>query len=194
MGPLPPQFGTRPSENCGSVSPGRVIFAYPRLEGSLGPAGFRFVTKLAPLLDQLGDNLGLPGLAPDESGLCMLTFDDLAVNLQQVPDREEAIVFSRIGTLPADASPAVLRALLAANLFWTDTRGLTLSLEPGDGAVIAAERLALGGVAFPQFRRDLERFVRVAEVWRLEVANLLAEKPAPPDEHPLVTGSPFTRV
>ena len=143
---------------------------------------------LAPLLAQFGDNLGLPGLAPDEGGLCILTFDDLTVNFQQVPDREEAIVFARIGTLPTDASPAVLRALLAANLFWTDTRGLTLSLEPGDGGVIAAERLHLAGLEFPQFRRDIERFVRVAEVWQKEVADLLAETPPRPADDPLATG------
>lgn len=153
-----------------------------------------FVTKLAPLLAQLGENLGLPGLAPDDGGLCILTFDDLAVSLQQVPDREEAIVFSRIGTLPADASPKVLRTLLAANLFWSDTRGLTLSLEPGDGAVIACERLPLVGVAFPQFHRDVERFVRVAAAWTREIEDLLAEPPSRPHDEPLAKDASFQRV
>jgi hypothetical protein len=113
--------------------------------------------KLDELLTAFGTAIGMPNLATEENGVCVLVFDG-RTNLYLLVDHttENLVLWSTIATLPADKAEPVLRALMRANLFWTGTQGATLGLMPDSDAVVLAIRRPIDGVDADGLRDLLE--------------------------------------
>ena len=127
-------------------------------------------TPVPLMIAELFERLGLGQAPADSDGVSVLSFDEVDVLLSV--DEQAIVIFSRVGEAPAD-SPAFLEALLAANLFWQDSGGATLSLEPFSRAVILARRLAfaeLGSV--DQLELELESFAQSAVTWLRSIPQL----------------------
>ena len=122
--------------------------------------------RFEALLEGLGRTFGLPDLGPDENGSCLLMFDDAVVTLQQDAPGKHLTVYTQVGLLAADTSLARVESLLAANLFWTQTAGATLSLLPANRALILARRFELQHIELASFEEDLASFLNAADVWR----------------------------
>jgi hypothetical protein len=84
-------------------------------------------------LEGLGKSFGLPGLAPDANGGCLLMFDDTVITLQQDVAGHQLTVHTEVGHLAPDASKQRLEGLLAANLFWAHTAGAPFRSSPPRG-------------------------------------------------------------
>jgi hypothetical protein len=98
--------------------------------------------KLDELLKAFGVATGLPGLATEENGVCVLTIDG-RTNLYLLVDHttENLVAWSTLATLPSGKAEPTLRALMQANLFWIGTQGATLGLMPdSDDVVLAIHR------------------------------------------------------
>jgi Tir chaperone protein (CesT) family len=83
------------------------------------------------LLEQLGRDVELDGLAFSEEGYCSLGLDTGRVLHLDV--QEDGLLFMTVlGEAPDGENPVrVLELLLGANAFWVGTQGATLALDPG---------------------------------------------------------------
>lgn len=122
--------------------------------------------RFKALVAEFGATLGLGDIAPDEDGYGAIEIDGLAVHLQYDDERDEVVIFARLGQAEPDRLEEIYTELLAANLFWQGTRGATLSIEPEDGIVFIADRLALERLDPEALGDWLGRFTDIAEHWR----------------------------
>src|SRR5947209_19000204 len=88
--------------------------------------------RLDELLAEFGKMTGVPGLATEDNGVCILAFDNTRVNLLADPTTDHLVAWSNLGTLKAERAEKILRSLMQANLFWHGTHGATLGLLPED--------------------------------------------------------------
>jgi hypothetical protein len=144
--------------------------------------------KLDELLKQFGTTTGVPGLATEENGVCVLVFDG-RTRLYLLVDHttETLVVWSTIAALPTDKAEATLRALMQANLFWTGTQGATLGLMPDSDNVVLAIRRPVDGVDSEGLRDLIELMVE-----RAEALAPIAGGQAPPPADTERTATPFT--
>ena len=146
------------------------------------------------LMSEFGAALGIPDMQPDEFGCCCINVGDTAFHVLVSPEGDTVTVFTEIGELPDDVEPEVLRQMLAANYFWSGTRGATLGVQPETGAVVLAQRLPLESVTVAELERLMKQFVEVAETGIPGVAGPASEEadgdaavdePFPSDPHSL---------
>jgi len=129
------------------------------------------------LLHDLGQEISIPDLAPDETGYCNLIFDEtLMVEMMWVEDTQRLVLFSRLGSYDISDEMEIFRELLLANSFWRGTEGATLGVD-GD-LVFLARRICLKEMNLKALEEVLESFSRVAHFWvdkiSLHVADPLA--------------------
>jgi len=122
------------------------------------------------MIAELFERLGLGQAPADSDGVSVFSFDEVDVLLST--DEQALVLFSRVGEAPAN-SPAVLEALLAANLFWQESGGATLSLEPFSRSVILARRLVFAEIgSVNQLELALESFAQSAVTWIRSIPQL----------------------
>lgn len=132
------------------------------------------------LLHDLGHEISIPELAPDETGYCNLIFDEtLMVEMMWVEDTQRLVLFSRLGSYDISDEVEIFRELLLANSFWRGTEGATLGVD-GD-LVFLARRISLKEMDLKAFEQILESFSRVAHFWVEKISLHVAD--------PLVAGS-----
>jgi len=142
---------------------------------------------LRSFLGALGAEIGLPGLAPNDDGYCLLQVENLPVSIQYRRDTGDVVLFVRLCRIAAYATAEANEMLLAANLFWGQTDGATLAIQQPGNEVYLQAKDKLQALDAPQFNAMLERFVHVGEAWRQRLELLTSEdddEPAdlPPDE------------
>lgn len=133
------------------------------------------------LLHNLGNEIGLPQLAPDAQGYCCLQFDEkIVVNIQYVDNSQNLLLFTSVGALDEKNRRKGFEKMLQANLFWQDTGGSTLGVDPETFTVIMAYQEPIRGVDYQRFRGLLETFVNTSELWmkRIGEFNQQEEKKA----------------
>jgi|1186.fasta_scaffold392724_2 hypothetical protein len=120
--------------------------------------------KLDELLKAFGAATGLPGLATEDNGVCILVIDG-RTNLYLLVDHstETLVVWSTIATLPAGKAEPILRALMHANLFWTGTQGATLGLMPESDDIVLAIRRPVVSVDADGLRDLIELMIERIE-------------------------------
>lgn len=123
------------------------------------------------LLSQLQSRQGVDP-DPDHSDLVTLVFeDDITIGLSPAgPD--SLTLYAHLGDLPVDATD-VAEQLLAANLFWRDTEGATLSLEPYSRGVYLAR--AVSASQLPDvhtLEAMVNSFVELVARWRALLPGL----------------------
>jgi hypothetical protein len=133
--------------------------------------------KLDELLTAFGSATGVPNLATEDNGVCILVFDGRTrINLLVDHTTENLVAWSSLGTLPAGKAEAVLRRLMRANLFWTGTQGATLGLMPESDDVVLAIRRPVDGIGADGLAGMIELMVERAEALAATVAG---EEPSP---------------
>ena len=123
------------------------------------------------LLADLGAEIGILELCADESGVCNLLFDDVAVSLELAEGGEALYISALVGRAGQAAGAAQSAALLDANYLFSGTGGATLGVDKttGDIAMIRAERLS--GLGKSRFLSVLEEFVNLAEAWQKRITQ-----------------------
>lgn len=125
------------------------------------------------LLIELADQLGTGPLQLDDDGATILVFDGIEVILAREADH--LLVFAKLGEAPDDNIEFV-EALLAANLFWRETGGATLSLEPHSRLILLATRLAVAEIeSVDHLELQIETFALTVQAWQQTVNRLRDE-------------------
>ena len=129
--------------------------------------------NIQTLLIAFAEKLGIGPLATGEDGVSVLSFEE--VDLLLTSDAQSMTLFARLGTAPAGDTD-LLETLLAANLFWQETQGATLSLEPYSRMVVIAQRIAASEVqTLEMLETAIESFARSAIEWSRTIRALEAE-------------------
>lgn len=136
--------------------------------GYTAPGGFVYVglpgdtTMLSregaqALLSEFADKNGIEsGLILDENNHCVVTSGDEALFHLAFDENDAVFMFvGLVGPIPADAGASIqaMRFLLEANLYWHETDGATLALEPASDFVVLEKKWA-PAVAGDNFAAD----------------------------------------
>lgn len=137
-------------------------------------------TVASSLISAVAQKLGVTPEHSEEDHLSIFSFEEIDI---LVAHEGEAIILSaRIGTVPADR-PELVEALLSANLYWQETAGATLSLEPFSRAALIARRIATVELNGPEdLEAALDEFGRAAITWTrtLDILSTNAGATDPP--------------
>ncbi|MEJ0017899.1 MAG: type III secretion system chaperone [Acetobacteraceae bacterium] len=102
------------------------------------------------LLRDFGAGIGLPQLSPDEQGYCCLRIgEEITISLQYEPEAQNLVLFARLCQIDETASEAANEMMLAGNMFWGQTRGATLAVEPVERIVFLLAKEAVVSLDLP---------------------------------------------
>ncbi len=136
--------------------------------------------EIEATLKEIGSKSGLD-IALDENGACTLELaDGRVVVLQERADLNELDFVATLGTVPDEARAVVFTELLAANFYWKETFGATLSWNSDLEEVVLIYPLPLASVSSESIETIFTRFLELQAVWSERLAGLVAD--APDDE------------
>ncbi len=133
------------------------------------------MTELETALKELGSKTG-QDIALDENGSCTLELaDGRMLLLQERADLNELDFVATLGTVPDEARAAVFTDLLAANFYWKETFGATLSWNPDLEEVVLIYPLPLAGISSESVETIFTRFLELQAAWSDRLAGLVAD-------------------
>lgn len=112
------------------------------------------------------------GLRTQENGVCILVFDGGVTQVNLLADEGDGsvVLWSPVGTAPEADRAQAYRRMLVANLFWRETDGGTLGLEPEHEQLVLAMRRPLTSLDVDGLRQAVEQLVERAEALRAQLA------------------------
>ena len=126
------------------------------------------------ILKELGSRNGLE-IELDENGACTLELDDgRIVLLQERADLNELDFVVTLGPVPEDARAEVFTELLAANFYWRETFGATLSWNADIGEVVLIYPMPLADATSESVETIFTRFADLQSAWAERLANAIA--------------------
>ena len=148
-------------------------------------------TIVSSLIAAFAQKLGLTPFQSSDDQVSIVSFDEIDILI--APEVDAMVLSARIGTVPA-GRPEMIEALLSGNLFWQDTAGATLSLEPFSRAAIIARRFAVAEISAPEeFEVRLEQFAQAAIAWR-RTLDVLGASGGEPDAPPPSQGGLLAKL
>lgn len=125
-------------------------------------------------LKEFGSKNGLE-IELDENGACTLELSDGRVMLlQERPALEELDFVATLGPVPEAARAEVFTELLAANFYWNETFGATLSWNADLGEAVLIYPLPFAGLTPESLATVFARFVDLQAAWSERFAALVA--------------------
>jgi len=124
-------------------------------------------------------------LAFDENGACTLPLDgERVLHLQFREEVGELDLLALLGTVPEELRASVFEGLLAANYYWKETLGATLSWQEDLEQVVLTYPIAVASVDEATLCGAVDRFTDLQAAWaeRLKGEILEAEASAEIDE------------
>ena len=133
---------------------------------------------LKSTLKEIGAKNGLE-IELDEDGACTLELADGRVMLlQERADLDELDFVATLGPVPDEARAAVFTDLLAANFYWKETFGATLSWNAELEEVVLIYPLPLADATAESVEMVFARFLDLQAAWAERFAGMLADAPA----------------
>lgn len=131
--------------------------------------------EIESILKEIGAKNGLE-IALDENGTCTLELSDGRVMLlQERADLNELDFVATLGTVPEGARADVFAELLAANFYWQETFGATLSWNADLEEAVLIYPLPLAGVTPESVETIFNRFVELQSAWAERFAEMVAD-------------------
>ena len=113
----------------------------------------------------LGEKLKIEGLDLDEENNCYLAFDGkYFVKCSVDVEKEQINLLAYIGALPVDQT-RFYRGILDSCMFWKDTAGANISLDPEDGTLTLTQFCDMNMLNNDVFYKVMESFVNAMEHW-----------------------------
>jgi hypothetical protein len=137
------------------------------------------------LLSELGKGVGIEELALDKEDGCVLSFDELVVSLQYVPDNNSLVLFSNLGVLDGQDLSGQFAEMLEANFYERARGGPTIGYHRETKTAWTIYQTAVGPLDFPAFEEKMERFVNFSEAWKkrfMDPEGLASDKTSPSDQ------------
>ena len=125
-------------------------------------------------LEKIGAKSGLD-IALDENGSCTLELaDGRVIVLQERADLNELDFVANLGTVPEETRAEVFTALLAANFYWNETLGATLSWNADLEEAVLIYPLPLADATPESVETIFTRFIELQAAWSDRLAGLVA--------------------
>ena len=126
------------------------------------------------ILKGIGERNGLE-MAFDKNGACPLELEDGRVMiLQERADLNELDFVATLGSVPVEARQEVFTRLLAANFYWNETFGATISWNADLEEAVIIYPLQLDGATPEAVETILTRFVELQASWARRFAGMVA--------------------
>ena len=131
--------------------------------------------EVKQVLKEIGAKNGLD-MDLDENGACTLELADGRVMLvQERADLGELDFVATLGPVPEEARASVFTELLAANFYWKETFGATISWNADLEEAVIIYPLRLDDATEESVETIFTRFVELQSSWAERFADLLAE-------------------
>ena len=122
------------------------------------------------LLGELGQRIGLEGLALDDEGHASLGLDDVFVSLDVREEVGQLLLSAPLGQ-PGGDSAQLYGRMLDANFLGVGTAGATLARSPGSGTIVLWQALPREELEISRFEQRLQSFVDIAEAWAAAIGE-----------------------
>ena len=127
------------------------------------------------ILKKLGESNGLE-MSLDENGACTLELSDGRVMLiQERADLDELDFVATLGPVPEEKRAAVFTELLAANFYWDETFGATISWNVDLDEAVIMYPINLADVEPESVETIFARFLELQSAWADRLAGLVAD-------------------
>ena len=131
--------------------------------------------EIESILKEIGAKNGLK-IALDENGACTLELADGRVMLlQERANLNELDFVATLGPVPEEARADVFTELLAANFYWQETFGATISWNSDLEEVVLIYPLQLAGATSESVETIFNRFVELQAAWAERFAEMVAD-------------------
>ena len=126
------------------------------------------------ILKKLGESYGLE-MTLDENGACTLELSNGRVMLiQERANLDELDFVATLGPVPEEKRAAVFTELLAANFYWDETFGATISWNTDLDEVVIMYPLSLADATPKSVETIFARFLELQSAWADRLAGLVA--------------------
>ena len=126
------------------------------------------------ILKEIGARNGLE-IALDENGACMLELADGRVMLlQERANLNELDFVATLGPVPEEARADVFTELLAANFYWQETFGATISWNADLEEAVIIYPLSLADATPESVETIFNRFVELQSAWAERFSEMVA--------------------
>ena len=126
------------------------------------------------MLEELGAKTGLE-IVLDENGSCTLELSDGRVMLlQERAGLNELDFVATLGPVPEEVRAEVFTELLAANFYWNDTFGATISWNVDLEEAVIIYPLNLADATTESVETIFTRFLELQDAWGSRFAELVA--------------------
>jgi len=130
--------------------------------------------EIESALKELGAKNGLE-IAFDENGACTLGLaDERVLILQERDDLNELDFVANLGPVPEEIRGAVFTDLLAANFYWKETFGATLSWNADLEEVVLIYPLSLADATPESVETIFTRFAELQDMWAERLAGMIS--------------------
>ena len=138
--------------------------------------------ELRQILKGIGDKNGLE-ISLDENGACTLELSDGRVLLIQERARLGELDFAAtLGPVPEERREAVFTELLAANFYWNETYGATISWNLDLEEAVIMYPVNIAAATMESVETIFARFLDLQSVWANRLAELIAAEQDDDDE------------
>ena len=135
--------------------------------------------NLAQALKELGAKIGFE-IALDENGACTLELaDGRPLCIQERANLNELDLVSILGEVPEDVRAEVFTDLLAANFYWQETLGATLSWNADLEQVVLIYPFPLADATPGTLESIFTRFLELQAAWKDRLDGMIAEAQKP---------------
>lgn len=115
----------------------------------------------------------------DDAGACALPLDgDRFLQIQIRDSVDEVDFVATLGSVPQEVRGPVFQALLAANYYWKETLGATLSWHPELEQVLLAYPLPLATTDPATMETAFGNFLKLQAEWAVRLQDDIAEAQA----------------
>ena len=132
--------------------------------------------ELRQMLKDIGDKNGLE-ISLDENGSCALELSDGRVLLiQERAGLDELDFVATLGPVPEEKRAAVFTDLLAANFYWDETFGATISWNADLEEAVIMYPVGLAAATPESVETIFARFLELQSAWADRLAGLVADE------------------
>jgi hypothetical protein len=136
------------------------------------------------LFADLGAELGIEGLAFNEAGVCIMSFDEAVLRFEYQPERDEILVSSEIAELQPGQSAEMFQDLLALNAASAASGAGTIGFDPERGKLFWFDHISPRSVDQAGFQAWLQAAIARIEacpdlVRQMQQANRAGEEDEP---------------
>ncbi|QDQ24862.1 type III secretion system chaperone [Chitinimonas arctica] len=122
------------------------------------------------VLAEFGKRIGMPQIDFSNEGYCVLSFNDIIVNMELPMSGDHLICHAWVTGIEEDRRAEVALQLADANYLFLGTNGATLGMSRHTGDVMASIQIRSATLTLDRFEYLLESLLSLTESWQSKLA------------------------